>query len=147
MARNHNYVSILGRLGKDPELKETKNGVPCVDFTLANNRDSGDNERVNWLSCRAYKGTAETICKYLTKGRKILVEGELWEDHWEKDGKYNSRTYVLVTSFEFIDSKGAGESSGGGTGRSRGETFTPKSSGFVDEEYESYDAYDPDEEF
>ncbi len=144
MARNLNHVTLIGRLGRDPELKQTKNGVNTVDFSIANQRDSGDNERVNWISCRAYKKTAELICNYCTKGKKILVEGEIWNDQWEKNGEKSSRTYVLVTNIEFID---GGKSSDAGNGPV-GNTFTPKDNGgYSDEVYESYGEYDPSEEF
>lgn len=109
--RNLNYAILIGRLGKDPELKETKNKIKVTDFSICNNRDyrdkdGNDVQRPNWVQCRAYAGLAETICKYLHKGSKISVSGEITVDSWEgEDGKMNSRTYILVTEMEMLDKK------------------------------------------
>jgi len=64
--RDINQWTGVGRLGKKPELKETVNKVPVVDFSIANSRDYKDRDgnevkRTNWINCRAYKGLAETI--------------------------------------------------------------------------------------
>ena len=111
--RNTNTVTLVGRLGSKPELKQTANGVAVVDFSIANNRDFGETKRVNWISCRAYKGLAETICKYLDAGSRIGVTGELTVDSWEdkESGNQRSRTYVLVTEMEFLSSKPSTEAS------------------------------------
>lgn len=110
--RNTNSITIAGRIGKKPELKETVNKVPVVDFSIANHRDYKDRngnkvERVNWINCRAYKGLAETICKWQDKGSKLAITGELTVDEWEDKttGEKKWRTYVLVTEAEFLGGK------------------------------------------
>ena len=135
--RNLNIVAIVGRLGSDPEVKKTKNGKDFVQFNIANNRDYGESERVNWISCTAFGPVAELIAKYLKKGNKALFTGELQESKWEKDGKNYSKLGVLVNTVEFLESS---KSSG-----SSGQTFTPSVE--PEYEYEEYEAYDPTDEF
>lgn len=116
--RDINQVTVVGRFGKDPELKETANKVSVVDFSIANSRDYKDRDgndvkRTNWINCRAYKGLAETICTYLHKGSKVGLIGELTVDEWEdkNTGEKKWKTYVLVTELQFLDSKSSNESS------------------------------------
>lgn len=116
--RDLNTVSVVGRFGRDPELKETVNKVPVVDFSIANSRDYKDRDgnevkRTNWIPCRAYKGLAETICNFLHKGSRVGVIGELTVDEWEdkNTGEKKWKTYILVTELQFLDSKSSGESS------------------------------------
>lgn len=134
MARNLNIVALVGRLGSDPELKQTSKGKGYVQFNIANNRDFGETKRVNWISCTAFDPVASLIAKYLKKGNKALFTGELQENKWEKDGKSYSRLSVLVDNVEFLES--------GGTS-SKGETFTPE----VEQDYEDYSEYNPEDEF
>ena len=138
MARNLNTVALIGRMGSDPELKQTSNGKGYVQFNIANNRDFGEAKRVNWINCIAFDPVASLIAKYIKKGNKALFTGELQENKWEKDGKSYSKLCVLVENVEFLESNGSG---------SKGETFTPTSQSYVDEEYETYTEYDPSEEF
>ena len=115
--RDLNQVTIVGRFGKDPELKQTVNKVTVVDFSLANSRDYRDREgnevkRTNWIACRAYKGLAETICNFLRRGSKVGIIGELTVDEWEdkNTGEKKWKTYVLVTELQFLDNKSSNES-------------------------------------
>ena len=110
--RDINQITLVGRFGKKPELKETVNKVPVVDFSIANSRDYKDRDgnevkRTNWVNCRAYKGLAETICTYLDRGSRVGIVGELTVDEWEDKttGEKKWKTYVLVTELEFLDSK------------------------------------------
>lgn len=112
VARDLNIVTLNGRLGNEPELKKTTNDLSVVEFRLANNRDYKSNgevvKRVNWITCRAYAGLAETICNYLKKGAKVNVVGELREDSWTaEDGTMRSRTYMLVTEMNFLEARNA----------------------------------------
>ncbi|MGN0666456.1 MAG: single-stranded DNA-binding protein [Huintestinicola sp.] len=104
-----NKAIILGRLTADPELRQTQNGAATCDFTIAVDRYSADgNGQADFIRCKAWNKTAETICKYLGKGRKILVEGNI------KTGSYTDRRYpdvthytsdIWVDRFDFCDSK------------------------------------------
>jgi len=117
---NFNKVMLLGNLTRDPQLSYTPSQTAVVDFGLAINRnwtgkDGEKKEETCFVDCRAFAKTAETINKYLTKGRPVFVEGRLSFSSWEaQDGSKRSKLRVTVENFQFIGS--AGGSGGGGGG-------------------------------
>ncbi len=117
-----NRVVLVGRLTRDPELKSTVNGKFFCRFSLASNRvyfqrDSNEKkEEVGYYDCIAYGKQAETIAKYLGKGRRIGVDGSLRYSTWDgPDGQKRSKVEIQVENFMFLDNKGE---SGGGMSRS-----------------------------
>lgn len=116
MASDINRVILIGRLTRDPELKSTNNGKYFCRFSLASNRqiynrDSGESrDEVGFFDCIAWGKSAETIHKYLQKGRRICVEGNLKWSSWETtDGKKQSKVEINVEGFQFLDSKPEGQ--------------------------------------
>ena len=103
-----NQVSLIGRLTKDPELKEYGKGKDAgclVRFTLAVDRASKDDD-ADFISCIAFNKTAELIDIYLGKGSKIGVSGSIQTGRYEdKDGNTHYTTDVIVTRLDFCDSK------------------------------------------
>lgn len=98
-----NHVALQGRLTRDPELRRTQNGVPVTSFSLAVN---GRKDDTVFVDCVAWRGTAETICQYLGKGRMIIVEGGLQSREWDdKDGNRRKSLEVNVSQFHFCDKK------------------------------------------
>ncbi len=89
-------VQALGNLTKTPELSRTKNGIATCAFTLACN---GSKDEAIFIWCRAYRETAENICKYLSKGSPLLVVGELGQYVSDKDKQ--SHTYLDVIKVQF----------------------------------------------
>lgn len=84
-----NIAAVMGRLAADPELKHTPGGVAVTSFSLAVDRNyakPGEERQTDWIDVVAWRGTAEFICKYFTKGRMIAVSGFLqtrvWEDRY-----------------------------------------------------------------
>ena len=110
-----NVVTILGRLTRDVELKQT-NGGTVARFSLANGyrKKQGSEyvEATNFIDCVAFGKTGEAIQKYVSKGQRLLVSGELRWSSWESDGKKQSKLEVLVESFNFIERKESGKQSG-----------------------------------
>lgn len=107
-----NRVYLIGNLVKDPELKDIGNGNKVTNFTLAINRhwtgpEGEKAEEVSFIDCVSYGKRAETIEKYLFKGRKIFVEGRLKQDKWtdKETKKTQSRIRIIVESFNFMDNK------------------------------------------
>lgn len=100
-----NCVVLLGRLTADPVLKQTPNGTSVTSFTLAVDRPrTTDGERqTDFIDCTAWRGTAEIICKYFTKGRSLALEGNLrvYNSTNEK-GEKRRRTEVVVSSISFV---------------------------------------------
>jgi len=118
MASDINRVILIGRLTRGPELKSTNNGKYFCRFSLASNRqiynrDSGDSrDEVGFFDCIAWGKSAEAIHKYLQKGRRICVEGNLKWSSWETtDGKKQSKVEINVEGFQFLDAKQDGAQS------------------------------------
>lgn len=105
-----NKVIILGNMTKDCELKYAQSGTAIGSFGIAYN-DKKKDQSGNYVDvpmffdCTAFGKTAENINKYFHKGSKILLEGSLDFQQWEKDGQKRSKVGIKVFSFDFIDRK------------------------------------------
>lgn len=112
-----NHVGLQGRLTADPELRYTQQGTAITSFTLASDtgRKTKDGAKItHFIECVAWRAQAEFVCKYLSKGRLVLVEGELSSRNYEdKDGKRRKAVEITVGSVHFCDSKKDGQSAGG----------------------------------
>lgn len=101
-----NKAILMGRLTRDVELRETHSGIPVVMFTLAVDRryrsSSGERE-ADFISCKAFRQTAEFIGKWFSKGSRILVEGTIQTGSYEKDGRKIYTTDVIVDQAYFVD--------------------------------------------
>ena len=104
-----NNVILMGRMTATPELKSTENGTTLTTFTLAVDRDGkGKNgaREADFVNCVAWRGTAEFITRYFTKGRSAVVQGRLQSRKWQdKDGNNRTSWEVIVNSAYFADSK------------------------------------------
>lgn len=84
----YNHTGLQGRLTADPELRYTQQGTAITSFTLASDtgRKTKDGKKItNFIECVAWRAQAEFVCKYLSKGRLVLVEGELTSrSYWAK---------------------------------------------------------------
>jgi len=125
---NFNKVFLMGNLTRDVELKSTPSNQQVASIGLAVNRrwrtpEGEDREETTFVDCEAWGRTAETLSKYLSKGRPVFIEGRLKLDQWEdKEGKKQSKIRVVVEGFQFIDGPRSGEGGGGGGGGSRGRS-------------------------
>lgn len=111
MANDINRVILIGRLTRDIELKNTNNGGQFARISIASNRSiynksSGESkEEVGFFDCVAFGKQAETMAKYLQKGRRVCIEGTLRWSSWESDGKKQSKVEIAVDQFQFLDAK------------------------------------------
>ncbi len=111
---SYNKILLLGNLTRDPQLSYTPNQTAVVDFGLATNRkwtgqDGSQREETCFVDCRAFGKPAETINKYLSKGRMVFIEGRLTFDSWTaQDGTKKSRHRVTVETFQFLGGGGPG---------------------------------------
>ncbi len=126
---NFNKVILIGNLTREPELRVTPGGVSICKFGLAVNRNFTDKngekrEETTFVDIDAFGRQAETISKYMTKGRPIMVEGRLKLDQWEdkNSGEKRSRLGVVLENFQFMGGRGEGEGGGGGSGFDGGES-------------------------
>jgi single-strand DNA-binding protein len=133
-----NKITIVGNLGRDPELRYTPQGSAVCDFSMATNekrRDkSGEMQDVTtWFRVTLWGKQAETASKFLTKGSPVYIEGRLRVEEWsDRDGKNRYTLEVHGTDMQFIGSKSeemsSAAGSAGGAGSFQNET------GFADAE-------------
>ena len=101
-----NKIIISGRLVRDAELSYiASTATPKISFTLAverNYQKDKNNKKVDFINCEQLGKHVENLCQYVTKGKQILVEGELNIDNYEKDGEKRSFTKVKVDRLEFL---------------------------------------------
>ena len=101
-----NKIILVGRTTKDAELGFIGvTGTPKMTFTLAVERayqKDKNNKKVDFINCEQLGKHVENLCQYVTKGKQILVEGELNIDNYEKDGEKRSFTKVKVDRLEFL---------------------------------------------
>ena len=103
-----NKCILQGRLTADPELKNTQGGTAVTSFTLAVDRrytKEGGEKQTDFITCQAWRSTAEFICKYFGKGSAMLVCGELQTRSWEQDGQKRYATEVVVGDVSFCEAK------------------------------------------
>lgn len=109
MAFNLNKVILGGRISQDLELKQTPSGVYALTFSIAVNRKTGkeQEQQADFITCVAWRNTAEFISRYFNKGSSICVVAEIQTRSWT-DGNGNKRyaTEVIVSEAYFVDGKG-----------------------------------------
>jgi single-strand DNA-binding protein len=128
-----NKVFLMGNLTRDVQIKHTANNTAIANLSLAVNRRYRNNagemqEETTFVDCEAWGRTAETMGKYLSKGRPVFIEGRLRLDQWEdREGNKRSKLVVVIDTFTFVDSRG---SSGGNDGNSGGQSrYQPAQTG------------------
>lgn len=142
-----NRVILMGRLTADPELRQTPQGTAVSRFTIAVDRrfrrEGG--QQADFITCVAWRQTAEFICRYFRKGRMIAVEGQIQSRSWDgQDGKRQYATEVVIDNAFFTGSKndsGSETTQQQGAYRSNFDSYEtpaeqqasqPADSGFVD---------------
>ncbi|MGL4569655.1 MAG: single-stranded DNA-binding protein [Clostridium sp.] len=101
-----NSVFLIGRLTRDPELRFTAgSGLAVTRFTLAVNRikKKDAEEKSDFIGCVAFNKTAELISQYMSKGRKIAVEGRIQTSSYEKEGIKHYTMEIVINRCEFIE--------------------------------------------
>jgi single-strand DNA-binding protein len=129
-----NKVIIIGRLGRDPEVRYTPDGTAVANFSVATSEEwkdkqSGEKkERTEWHRIVAWRGLGETCGKYLSKGRQVYIEGRLQTRSWEKDGVTHYMTEIVATDVQFL----GGREDNAGAGRSSRDRDTMADTGYPD---------------
>ncbi|MBQ6034415.1 MAG: single-stranded DNA-binding protein [Ruminococcus sp.] len=126
-----NKVILIGRLTADPELRQTQSGIASCRFTVACDRrfaDKNTGERqADFISCTAWRQTAEFVSRYFNKGKLICVEGTLRNNNYQDKNHPDVTHYttdVQVDNVEFVGGKG--ESGGNGGGYNNGGYNAPQ---------------------
>lgn len=114
-----NRVTILGRTGKDPEVRNLDNGATVANFTVAvsesyKDKTTGEKkETTEWFNCQAWRGLAEIVQKYVKKGDQIYLEGKLKTRSYEKDGITRYVTEVVVDQLQLLGNNRSNASTSG----------------------------------
>jgi len=107
-----NKITIVGNLGRDPELRYTAQGTPVCSFSVATNERRKDRngemqDHTTWFRITLWNRQAETASQYLQKGRQVYIEGRLRvEEYIDRDGKPRHSLEVHATDMQFIGSRG-----------------------------------------
>lgn len=110
-----NKITLVGNLGRDPELRYTPQGTPVCSFTMATNERRKDKsgeqqDMTTWFRVTLWGRQAEAASQYLTKGRPVYIEGRLRVEEWtDRDGKQRHTLEVHATDMQFIGGRGGGE--------------------------------------
>src|SRR6476620_2478396 len=111
-----NKVIFVGRLGKDPEVRNLENGAAVANFTMATSetykdKTTGEKKEItDWHNIVLWRGLAEIAQKYLHKGDMIYVEGKLRTRSWEKDGVTRYTTEIIGDNMTMLSGKSGGNS-------------------------------------
>jgi single-strand DNA-binding protein len=131
---NFNKVMLGGRLSADPELKNTPSGISVTSFFIAVNRNykgkNSEEATADFISCKAWRHTADFITKYFRKGSSIFVTGSLQTGNWtDKNGVKHYTTDLVIDEAYFVDAKGER------TQAPPGGTYTPPVGTYIPEAY------------
>ncbi len=130
-----NKAILIGRLGKDPELKYTSSGKAMTSFSLATSerwtdKDGQKQDKTTWHNIVAWGRQAEVMKEYLTKGKEVYIEGRI--DNRSYEDKENVKKYIseiVVQSFQFVGSRNSGDSSSQQTPASEPSTSSAPQAG------------------
>jgi single-strand DNA-binding protein len=106
-----NKVILVGRLGKDPEIRNLENGASVANFTMATSetykdKTTGDRKEVTeWHNVVLWRGLADIAAKYLHKGDMIYVEGKLRTRSWEKEGVTRYTTEIVGDNMTMLSTQ------------------------------------------
>ena len=107
-----NVIAIMGRLSRDPELRQTTTGKNVASFTLACSRgrkDANGKDLVDWIPVVAWEHTAEFVCKYFEKGSLIAIDGRLQSRTYkDRDGNNRTAIEIVANNANFAGSKSTG---------------------------------------
>ncbi len=109
-----NKAILIGRLGRDPEVRHTTSGTAVADFSVATNEvwtdQSGERqERTEWHRIVVWRRLAEICEKYLRKGSLVMIEGRIQTREWEdRDGNRRRTTEIVALAMKMLDSRADG---------------------------------------
>ncbi len=137
-----NKVILMGRLTRDPEMRQSQQGTPVVSFTLAVDRRFAreGQQSADFISCVAWSRLAEFVCKYFHKGSMIAVTGRLQSRTYDdKDGKRQYVTEVVVEEAYFTGER-ADANSSSNTGYQPQSNFRPQAPASTAPNFDEFEA-------
>jgi len=117
----YNQVTLIGRLGADPEVRQINETTTVVNLSVATNKKVKEQEYTEWHRVQAWNKLGDVCAQYLNKGRLVAVVGELrYKKYTNKDGVEVTSAEVHATDVKFLDKPGSGD--GAESGQSRAYT-------------------------
>jgi len=118
MAGYLNKATIIGNLGKAPELRRTTGGNPVTDFSVATTERYTDKqgqrqEQTEWHNIVVWGKLAEIAAQYLKKGSSVYVEGKIQTRSWENNGQKHYKTEIVASNFQMLDRMSSDQQGGG----------------------------------
>ena len=117
-----NKVILIGRLGKDPEIRSTAGGQTVTKFTMATDekftdRNGEKQERTEWHNIVAWGKLGEICGQYLRKGKLVYIDGSIRTDSWDdkETGQKRYKTEIIAANMKMLDRKGDDAEGGGGS--------------------------------
>ena len=112
-----NQATLIGNLGRDPELKYTANGTAICKFSLATSKRWGEgNERTEWHRIVAWGKLAEICGQYLVKGKAVFIQGEIRYDSYEVEGVKKYTTEIHANTMKMLGKPNGGAQEEGAAG-------------------------------
>ena len=111
MSRSVNKITLIGNVGRDPDIQETKSGTKVAHFSIATNRRlvaGEEEERTDWHRLTVWSKQAQFAEDYIRTGDRVYIEGRLEYDSYERDGVVIPTAEVMVREVVLLNSKGAG---------------------------------------
>jgi single-strand DNA-binding protein len=107
MSGGYINITVVGNLGKDPEIRSTGSGKKVASFSVAVDQGFGDNKRTEWVNIIAWEKLAELTEKYLKKGKTIALSGTLQTSSWDdkQSGQKKYKTEVVARDITFLDTR------------------------------------------
>jgi single-strand DNA-binding protein len=103
----YQHTFIIGNVGREPELRYTQSGVAVCDFSVAVSRKWDGGEETTWFRVSAWRGLAETVSQYVTKGMQVMVTGRVSASAYVgKDGEARASLELTAQDIQFLGRPG-----------------------------------------
>jgi len=135
-----NKAILIGRLGRDPEVRYTPDGAAVANFSIATSEEWKDKatgekkERTEWHRIVAFRKLGEICGEYLSKGRQVYIEGRLQTRSWEKDGVTRYTTEIVASDVQFLGTKDSANSEGQSLTQQASDTSGASGSETIDDD-------------
>ena len=103
-----NKAILIGNVGKEPEIRKTQSGISVANFSLATSKKIKGEDKTEWHRIVAWDKLAEIVEKYVHKGDKLMIEGEIETRDYEKDGQKVYTTEIRAWNMEMLGGKPEG---------------------------------------
>lgn len=100
-----NRVTLIGRVGQDPNVRAVQGGTKVANFTLATTEKFKDKEETEWHNVTVWNNQAEVVEKYVQKGTQLYVEGRIKTEKYTKDGQERSIVKIVATTIQLLGKK------------------------------------------